>query len=156
MRNIRPIREHDYDLVIGVINDWWAGREMANQVPRELFAAPHPISCMVEEESQIVAFCLVSGRADEPESLWCRWIGVRPSHRKSGLGKMLYERFAVAASKMGYRQIRAGTSIVNKASIAFHTHIGFQIASGNDVVDGICVTRGDSPEPVVKFVKALV
>ncbi len=58
--------------------------------------------------------------------------GVRPDQRGSGLGYELHERFAHEAAGRSVRTIRCVTSMVNTASVAFHTAIGFAIDGVDD------------------------
>jgi len=54
-------------------------------------------------------------------------VGVAPAQRRSSLGRQLYATFLELATADGRRVVRAVTSPVNEASIAFHRRLGFAV-----------------------------
>ena len=64
---------------------------------------------------------------------------MRPDQRGTGLGRDLHDRFADLVRPRGVRRVRCVTSTQNRASVAFHTTIGF-VVEGEDApveVDGV-------------------
>jgi predicted GNAT superfamily acetyltransferase len=81
-----------------------------------------------------------------PNEAYVHFVGVRPDHRRAALGTALYERFFGAAHSEYCSVVRASTSPVNEASLAFHRALGFLIEPGDGEVDGVPV-RLDYPVP---------
>jgi GNAT superfamily N-acetyltransferase len=59
-------------------------------------------------------------------------VAVREGHRRAGLARALYARFAEAAQDLGARSLKAFTQPVNTTSIAFHRSIGFRVSEVPD------------------------
>ena len=51
-------------------------------------------------------------------------VGVRESHRRRGLGRLLYAEFSRLAAERGAESLKAITTPSNALSIAFHTGLG--------------------------------
>jgi L-amino acid N-acyltransferase YncA len=51
-------------------------------------------------------------------------VGVSRAHRRCGLGRVLYERFATLARERGATSLKAVTSPGNHGSVAFHRSLG--------------------------------
>jgi hypothetical protein len=58
---------------------------------------------------------------------YVKFIGVRQSCQKRGIGRKLYERFAQFAKEKGCEELKAITSPTNKTSVAFHKSIGMKL-----------------------------
>jgi GNAT superfamily N-acetyltransferase len=52
-------------------------------------------------------------------------VAVRDGHRREGLARLLYERFAAAARSLGADRLKSFTQPANTGSIAFHSALGF-------------------------------
>jgi Acetyltransferase (GNAT) family/Mycothiol maleylpyruvate isomerase N-terminal domain len=61
----------------------------------------------------------------DPEQAYAHFVGIRPDHRRTGLGRELYQEFAAVARQRGCRKLRAVTAATNTASIHFHDRLGF-------------------------------
>jgi predicted GNAT superfamily acetyltransferase len=70
---------------------------------------------------------------------YIHFVGVSPSSRSRGYGRMLYERFFEAVAGMGCDEVRCITSPVNTGSIAFHQRMGFEILPGDGKVGDVPV-----------------
>jgi predicted GNAT superfamily acetyltransferase len=57
------------------------------------------------------------------------------------LGRQLYRRFATIARQHGRTLLRAETGSFNRASIAFHARLGFDVEPGDEIVDGVPIHR---------------
>ena len=80
-----------------------------------------------------------------------------PAWHGQGIGRLLYEQFFALCRTYNRATVRACTSPVNRASVAFHQKMGFALAPGDDQVDGIPFIRDyNRPgDPKVEFVKRL-
>ncbi|HBY95306.1 MAG: GNAT family N-acetyltransferase [Ardenticatenaceae bacterium] len=154
---IRTAEPTDYAPVIAVVDDWWGGRHMSAMLPKLFFIHFRETTLVAEEDRELVGFLSGFLSQTDPEEAYIHFVGVNPEYRQAGVGRLLYERFFEVARRHGRHLVRCVTSPVNKSSIAFHTHMGFGIVSGNGEVDGISVHRNydGQGEDRVLFVKAL-
>jgi ribosomal protein S18 acetylase RimI-like enzyme len=137
MRGARP---DDHARIIAVVDDWWGGRRMAVLIP-SLFLEHFSGTSFVDDDAdgELAGFCIGFVSQDHPDEAYVHFLGVRPDQRGSGLGRELHDRFADLVRLRGVRRVRCVTSTVNRASVAFHTAIGF-VVEGEDapvVVDGV-------------------
>jgi predicted GNAT superfamily acetyltransferase len=65
---------------------------------------------------------------------------VRPDARRGGVARTLYERFFELAAAEGRELVRCVTSPVNRASVAFHRRLGFEVEPGTGDAGGIAFT----------------
>ncbi len=71
-----------------------------------------------------------SSRPTIPRPPYCHMIATNPNLRRAGLGAALYDRFYEDARAGGRTEVKAVTWPGNRASLAFHRSIGFEIAKG--------------------------
>lgn len=154
---LRTIRESDYDKVITVVNEWWGGRNIADNLPRLFFKHFQNTSFVIEANDEIVAFLCGFISPTYPEQAYIHFVGVHPKYRLSGLAKNLYNAFFNQVRQNGCQEIYCITSPINKDSIAFHKRMGFLIISGNQEKAGISINtdyNGPGKDRVL-FVKTL-
>jgi ribosomal protein S18 acetylase RimI-like enzyme len=154
---IRQLRPSDYWPVVSVIDHWWNGRHMADQLPRLFFEHFTETSFAAERDGELIGFLVGFVSQSHPAEAYIHFVGVHPEHRGRGLGRQLYQQFFAAAQARGRGLVRAVTAPVNQASVRFHQQMGFDIEPGDSEVDGIAVTSGydgDSNDRV-RFVKHL-
>ena len=107
---------------------------MAAMLPKLFFVHFRDTSFVAEEEGRTVGFlCGFRSQTHEDEA-YIHFVGVVPSHRGSGLGRELYERFFAAVSPRTV--VRAVTSPVNEQSVAFHQALGFEVERIDKNYDG--------------------
>ncbi len=154
---IRPLAPADYELILPVVNDWWGGRNMRDMLPKLFFVHFCRTSFVAERRGQIAGFLVGFMSQCRPEEAYIHFVGVHPQHRRSGLGKILYDCFFEEAGGFGCRQVHCVTSPVNKGSIAFHQAMGFQVEQTDRKLDGVpFVEDYDGPgEHRVLFLKTL-
>ncbi|HEX6725206.1 MAG TPA: GNAT family N-acetyltransferase [Gaiella sp.] len=147
---IRHAEPADYGRVIGRVNAWWDGRDMAPMLPRLFFVHFEGTSYVVDDaEGQLAAFLIGFLSQTDPDEAYIHFVGVSPEHRGEGLGRQLYERFFADARAEGRRRVRCVTSPVNEGSVAFHEALGFTSERVAHDYDG-------PGEDRVLFVKTLV
>ena len=137
--HFRHVRESDYTLVISVIDEWWDGRQMADMLPKLFFQHFQDTSFIVENDHEMIGFLIGFVSQTHPQQAYIHFIGVHPGYRKAKVAKRLYERFFDKVKESGCEVVRCITSPVNKTSVAFHTHMGFEIEKGNREVEGVSV-----------------
>ena len=131
IRNAEPV---DYERVIGVVDDWWGGRQMAAMLPKLFFVHFRDTSFVAEENGDIVAFlCGFRSQTFEDEA-YIHFVGVDPARRGAGLARVLYERFLAEISPRS--TVRAVTSPQNRSSLAFHRALGFAVERIDSDYDG--------------------
>jgi ribosomal protein S18 acetylase RimI-like enzyme len=148
----RPIPQ-DWDRVVAAMPDWWGGRDLRSMLPKIFFEHFRGTSFVVEHEDRLLGFLVGFFCSDHDGEAYIHFVGVDPGWRRTGLAGDLYGRFIAMARADGRTVVRAVTAPVNKASIAFHTSLGFSILPGDAEVDGLPVTtdRGPQGDYVVRF-----
>ena len=123
---IRHAEPADYGRVIGRVNAWWGGRDMAPMLPRLFFVHFEGTSYVVDDgDGQLAAFLIGFLSQTDPAEAYIHFVGVSPEHRCGGLGRRLYERFFEDARAAGRTRVTCVTSPVNEGSVAFHEALGF-------------------------------
>lgn len=134
---MRPAHPSDYGRVIGRVNVWWGGRDMAPMLPKLFFVHFEGTSFVAEDaDGNLAAFLIGFLSQTDDEEAYIHFVGVDPEHRGSGLGRDLYERFFVTAREHGRKRVRCVTSPVNTGSVAFHEAMGFEVDSVAKDYDG--------------------
>jgi L-amino acid N-acyltransferase YncA len=123
--------EADYPTIVRVINDWWGGRNMDVLLPRLWLQHFTGTSWLAEtQDGKLCGFLVGFHSPDKPDVAYCRLIATNPNQRLHGLGRALYERFFEDALVAGRHEVRAITWPGNRASIAFHRALGFEVEAG--------------------------
>lgn len=144
--SIRRITESDYDKIIPIINEWWGGRNMADQLPRLFFVHFQSTGFVMERDDEIIAFLCGFISQAHPQQAYIHFVGVHPKFRMNGFAKNLYNAFFEEVRRNGCQGVHCLTSPVNKQSIAFHKSMGFSLKPGNAEEDGVPITTGyDGP-----------
>jgi ribosomal protein S18 acetylase RimI-like enzyme len=144
MAAIRHAEPHDYVAVIGVVDGWWGGRAMAAMLPKLFFVHFRDTSFVAEEDGRVVAFLCGFRSQTYDDEAYIHFVGVDPALRGRGLARELYERFFDAIRPRTV--VRAVTSPVNEASVAFHRTLGFEVERVDEDYDG----RGEARVLLVK------
>jgi len=157
MIQIRNAKLSDHGNIISVMPVWWGGRDLSASVPKLFLRHFGNTSFVAEKDGQLFGFLigfLSQTRVDEG---YIHFAGVHPEIRKKGVARRLYERFYGVCRENSRTRVRSCTAPVNKLSIGFHQSMGFSIAVGDDIVDGVAVTTGylSEGEPLVLFKKEL-
>ena len=134
---IRHLEPADYAPVISVVDDWWGGRQMADGLPKLFFVHFRDTSFVAERDGEIAGFVTGFRSQTFPEQAYIHYVGIDPSARGSGLGRLLYERFFAAARLLSCTEVHCVTSPVNSGSIAFHKVMGFECLPGDAEQDGV-------------------
>ena len=134
---VRHAKPSDYGRIIGRVNVWWGGREMAPMLPRLFFVHFEGTSFVAEDgDGDLAAFlCGFLSQTDSSEA-YIHFVGVSPDHRGEGLGRLLYERFFDEARAQGRSVVRCVTSPANEESLAFHRALGFEVDKVAEDYDG--------------------
>ncbi|QPC45872.1 GNAT family N-acetyltransferase [Mangrovibacillus cuniculi] len=136
---LRIATSSDFDSISPLLNVWWGGRQMVDMLPRLFFQHFSSTSLVMEQDDEIIGFLVGLLSQDHVEEAYIHFVGVHPNHRKKNIAKVLYEEFYEIAKDNERSIVRCVTSPVNKASVAFHTKIGFEVEEGDKLVDGVDV-----------------
>lgn len=136
---IRHAEPSDHGAIIAIVNDWWGGRAVSDLLPKLFFIHFRETSFVAEKDGRLIGFLVGFFSQTFANEAYIHFVGVHPEFRQEGLGRMLYERFFEIARQFGRNTVRCVTSPANKASIAFHLRMGFEIEPQEGEVDGIPV-----------------
>lgn len=135
--NLRQLQENDYEFIIKIMPEWWSGRDLTGMLPRLFFQHFNSTSLVLEKNGRIVGFLVGFLSQSRPEEAYIHFVGVDPEYRGRGQARRLYEKFFETIRAEGRTTVRAITAPVNKASIGFHTRLGFEIEAKGGSIDGI-------------------
>ena len=134
---IRHAKPSDYGRVIGRVNVWWGGREMAPILPKLFFLHFEGTSFVAEDdEGDLAGFLCGFLSQTNPEEAYIHFVGVSPEYRGEGVGRTLYERFFEEVRHQGRTVVRCVTSPINQESVAFHEALGFEVDRVAEDYDG--------------------
>lgn len=136
---IRLVEESDYYVISPLINNWWNGRQMSDMLPKLFFDHFKNTSFIAEEEGEIIGFLIGFLSQSYLNEAYIHFIGVHPEHRGKGIGSRLYNQFFEVIRQNSRSIIRCVTSPVNKASISYHTNMGFKVEQGDKEFDNISI-----------------
>ncbi|HXG76778.1 MAG TPA: GNAT family N-acetyltransferase [Gaiellaceae bacterium] len=125
---VRHASPSDYGRVIGRVNVWWDGRDMAPMLPKLFFLHFEGTSFVAEDErGELVGFLCGFLSQTDPQEAYIHFVGVAPERRGEGIGRTLYERFFAEVAEQGRTLVRCVTSPANERSLAFHRALGFEV-----------------------------
>ena len=123
--------EADHSAIVSQVDDWWGGRRLHDILPRLWFQHFTGTSWVAEDSAgRPVGFLVGFISTDRPEEAYIHMVGTSPNHRRSGLGRALYEHFYEDAKALGARRVTAVTWPGNRVSVGFHRAMGFIPADG--------------------------
>ena len=123
--------------MIGRVNVWWGGREMAPILPKLFFLHFEGTSFVAEDdEGDLAGFLCGFLSQTNPEEAYIHFVGVSPEYRGEGVGRTLYERFFEEVRHQGRTVVRCVTSPINQESVAFHEALGFEVDRVAEDYDG--------------------
>jgi ribosomal protein S18 acetylase RimI-like enzyme len=126
----RPV-EADHPRLIGQVDDWWGGRKVHSILPRLWLQHFNGTSWVAEDaDGRLVGFLVGFLSPKHPDQAYIHMVGTSPNHRRSGLGRRLYERFFEDVRARGAQRVTAITWPGNRISVGFHRAMGFTAADG--------------------------
>jgi GNAT superfamily N-acetyltransferase len=133
----------DFDQIISEIAQFWGSDRTLHLHQSYLVHEFGDTAFVIHEGKQVIAYLF--GFFSQTEKLgYVHLIGVRESHQRKGLGKILYERFIEKAKENGITKIKAITTPGNSKSINFHQKIIGMKLLGEPNQDGIKVIKNYS------------
>ena len=155
--SIRNAQPSDHEKVISVMPEWWGGRDLSSSVLKVFFIHFSNTTYIAEINNELVGFLVGFMSQSEENVGYVHFAGVHPNFRKSGIGRLLVERFYESCKKNNRWIVKSCTSPINKLSIAFHKKLGCIIEPGDGIIDGVPVTLNylGKDNPKVLFKKEL-
>jgi predicted GNAT superfamily acetyltransferase len=123
---LRDVRDGDYAYIIERVDEWWGGRAMAAMLPKlffEHFSSTTMVAASHDDEP--IGFLAGFVSQSDPAVAYIHFVGVDPSARAMGLGRMMYAGFFRRATALGCTRVECVTSPANAGSRAFHASLGF-------------------------------
>ena len=135
--SIRNVRPSDYSPIISVLDTWWGGRRMSDMLPKLFFTHFYETSFIAELDGRTIAFLIGFLSQSHSEEAYIHFVGTHPEFREQGIGSRLYKQFFKTAQEFNRIRIKCVTSPVNKSSIAYHLHMGFEAEMSETQEDGL-------------------
>jgi GNAT superfamily N-acetyltransferase len=126
----RPLTKTDYDQIVRVIDHWWGGPTSALAHPI-FFHELGRLARVVVDEGMLVGFLLGFRCPDIPVG-YIHLVGIHPSYRRRGVGRLLYSAFEADCRHEGCERLKAITTLGNEGSVNFHTALGWSVAEIED------------------------
>ncbi|UCD09525.1 MAG: GNAT family N-acetyltransferase [Dehalococcoidales bacterium] len=119
----------DYDKIITDMADFWNSSNIDNlrMLHNPVFFYEFGNTAFVVKEGEKVIGYLFGLYSQTSSTAYVKFVGVRASYRKRGVGRALYEYFVMIAKDKGCSELKAITSPNNKISIAFHQSLGMEL-----------------------------
>ncbi|WP_246147739.1 GNAT family N-acetyltransferase [Nonomuraea turkmeniaca] len=124
---VRPATPADYDAMAAVVDEWW-GRPVMGSLPRLFLDHFHRTSLVAEGPEGMAGFLVGFLSPSAADEAYIHFVGVSPAARGGGVARAMYERFFALARAHNRHLVKAITSPVNEASIAFHRRMGFTVS----------------------------
>ena len=139
--NITQCTKADYDQIIDM-DDFWKSSHIDNLriLHNPIYFFEFGNTAYVVKESKKVIGYLFGLYSQTSPTAYIKFVGVRASHRKRGVGRALYEYFTMIAKGKGCSELKAITSPNNKISITFHRSLGMELL-GEPNEEGIPVIK---------------
>jgi hypothetical protein len=129
----------DFDQILRDIVDFW-GNDHTLRLHHPMLLYEFGNTAYVVKEGEKVVGYLFGLFSQTAPLAYVKFVGVRRSHRRMGIGRRLYEHFTEFAKTKGCTELKAITSPTNKVSIAFHQRLGMELL-GEPNKEGVAVVR---------------
>ena len=139
--------------ILDHLEDFWGtdGAARTRGIHNPLFIEEFTDTTFVlHEDGRVVAYLFGFWSQAEPAG-YIHLVAVRNTHQRRGIGESLYRHFESLARERGCTALKATTSPVNAASIAFHRRMGFELL-GHPNADGVPVVADHAGRGVDKVV----
>lgn len=123
--------EADHRPIVDLIDEWWGGQRVHHELPRYWFRHFTATSWIAETpDGRLAGFLIGFLSPDRPGEAHVHLIGADPNLRRVGVGRALYERFFDEARSRGVTRVSAVAWPDNRAAVAFHAAVGFEVDRG--------------------------
>jgi len=129
----------DFDQILADITDFW-GNDHTLKLHHPILLYEFGNSAYVIKEGNLIVAYLFGFISQTAPVGYIKFVGVRRTHQRRGLGRQLYNKFTEFAKSKGCTELKAITSPTNKVSIAFHKSFGMEL-SGEPGEEGVLVVK---------------
>jgi predicted GNAT superfamily acetyltransferase len=129
---IQNLNKSAYDIVLPQIESWWGNpaRHLFHSIFLYHFAGT---SLIASEGGGPVGILIGFNSQTQPDLAYIHAVATAPSHRRIGLGRLLYESFFNIARRKGRHKVQAQALPDNLVSLSFHRALGFEPIRGGAV-----------------------
>jgi ribosomal protein S18 acetylase RimI-like enzyme len=128
---LRRPTEADQPRIVGIVDEWFAGRRVRHLVVRAWFRHVASTSWIAEDEAGgPLGFLIGYLSQDRPAEAVLHLVAVHPSHRRRGIGRALVESFLADVAGSGAGTVTALAWPGEPGAIAFFRALGFQADDG--------------------------
>jgi ribosomal protein S18 acetylase RimI-like enzyme len=122
----------DLVAVVASQRDFWGDRDFA-ALHHPMFVYEFGETALVVRDADGLVLAYLLGLVTLDQRVgYVHLIAVRSTHRRTGLGRLLYSEFESLARKRGAVALKATTRPVNQASIDFHRSLGMSATEVSD------------------------
>lgn len=126
---VRPT-EADYDTLITVVDEWWAGRPVRRLLPRLWLRHFAGTSWLAREErGRPIGVAIGLSSQDRPDTACLYLLGVDPNRRRHGIGRALADRIEADAATGGADRIETVIPTGDPIALAFLGAVGYAIVA---------------------------
>lgn len=123
--------EADHATIVGLVDEWWGGQRVQQELPRFWFRHFGGTSWMAEaDDAKLAGFVIGFVSPDRPARAVLHLLGVDPNRRRRGIGRALFERFAEEVAGIGATEIEAVCWPANRPAIGFLRALGLDADAG--------------------------
>lgn len=126
---VRPTQA-DYDALITVVDEWWAGRPVRRLLPRlwlRHFAGSSWLARL--DGDRLVGFAIGFPSPGLPGTFALHLLGVDPNHRRRGIGRDLALLLAEGAASAGADRIETVIPTGDQVALGFLRAIGYAVVA---------------------------
>ena len=128
---IRGLTKVDYDYIISVLDQWWAGPGGKGADPMFFYEfGEHAL--VADQDGEVIGFLLGVMVPAPSATGYVHLVGIHPNHRRRGVGKLLYGQFTERCRAAGMKRIKSLASSGHEAPVRFHESMGFDCAEVPD------------------------
>ena len=128
---IRAITRSDYHYLVSVLDRWWGGPG-GQRIDPLFFYELGDDALVAERDGEVIGFLLGLVTPRGPRLGYVHLVGIHPDHRRRGVGRELYERFAERCRRAGATKLKALGAKGHEGSIRFHEAVGFHAREAPD------------------------
>ncbi len=138
---VQSITKSAYDTILPHIDSWWGNpaRHLFHSVYLYHFT---DTSLIASEGGDPVGILIGFNSQTQTDLAYIHAVATAPTHRRIGLGRLLYKRFFNIAKQKGCHKVQALALPENMVSLDFHRALGFEpVREGAVSRNGVWVIR---------------
>ena len=93
----------DHIKIIGLMKDWWGGRDLTGLLLKQFFYHFRNTILIVESPDELIGFIMGYFSQTHLKEAYIHFVSINPNFRKMGMGRFLYEKFFYILSCLNCR-----------------------------------------------------